>query len=73
MTTQKKLLDAAATLVAPGGRIVYSTCSVEPEENSGVVTQFLLKSTNFELVETQEFIPGSPSDGGYQVLLKRLS
>lgn len=70
-TTQKKLLDAAATLVAPGGRIVYSTCSVEPEENSGIVTRFLQKSTDFELVETQEFIPGDPSDGGYQVLLRR--
>ncbi|MGZ0170056.1 MAG: RsmB/NOP family class I SAM-dependent RNA methyltransferase [Planctomycetales bacterium] len=73
VATQKKLLDAAASLVGPGGRIVYSTCSVEPEENSGVVTQFLQKSTDFELVETQEFIPGSPSDGGYQVLLRRLS
>jgi 16S rRNA (cytosine967-C5)-methyltransferase len=73
VVTQKKLLDAAASLVAPGGRIVYSTCSVEPEENSGVVAQFLQKSSNFELVETQEFIPGDPTDGGYQVLLRRLS
>jgi 16S rRNA (cytosine967-C5)-methyltransferase len=72
VATQKKLLDAAASLVGPGGRIVYSTCSVEPEENSGVVTQFLEKSAGFELVETQEFIPGNPSDGGYQVLLRRL-
>jgi 16S rRNA (cytosine967-C5)-methyltransferase len=69
--TQNRLLSAAATLVAPGGKIVYSTCSVEPEENSGVVTQFLQKSTDFKLVETQEFIPGDPSDGGYQVLLRR--
>ncbi len=73
IVTQQKLLDAAASLVAPGGRIVYSTCSVEPEENSGVVTQFLQKSSEFELVETQEFIPGDPTDGGYQVLLKRMS
>lgn len=71
--TQKRLLAAAATLVAPGGRIVYSTCSVEPEENSGVVTQFLEKSTDFELLETQEFLPGKPADGGYQVLLRRKS
>lgn len=69
--TQKRLLSAAATLVAPGGRIVYSTCSVEPEENSGVVSQFLEKSTDFELLETQEFLPGKPADGGYQVLLRR--
>lgn len=73
VATQKKLLDAAASLIAPGGRIVYSTCSVEPEENSGVVTQFLQKSTDFELIETQEFIPGDPTDGGYQVLLRRVS
>ena len=73
VATQKKLLDTAASLVAPGGRIVYSTCSVEPEENSGVVTQFLQKSTDFELIETQEFIPGDPTDGGYQVLLRRVS
>jgi 16S rRNA (cytosine967-C5)-methyltransferase len=71
--TQKRLLAAAATLVGPGGRIVYSTCSVEPEENSGVVTQFLDKSTDFELLETQEFLPGKPADGGYQVLLRRKS
>lgn len=73
VATQQKLLDAAASLVSPGGRIVYSTCSVEPEENSGVVTQFLQKSSDFELVETQEFIPGAPTDGGYQVLLRRRS
>ncbi len=71
VVTQQKLLDAAASIVAPGGRIVYSTCSVEPEENSGVVTQFLQKSSDFELVETHNFIPGNPTDGGYQVLLKR--
>ena len=71
VVTQQKLLGAAASLVAPGGRIVYSTCSVEPEENSGVVTQFLQKSSDFELVETHNFVPGNPTDGGYQVLLKR--
>ncbi len=71
VVTQQKLLDAAASIVAPGGRIVYSTCSVEPEENSGVVTQFLQKSSDFELVETHNFMPGNPTDGGYQVLLKR--
>jgi 16S rRNA (cytosine967-C5)-methyltransferase len=38
---QRVLLEAAARLVAPGGRLVYSTCSIDPEENEGVVAAFL--------------------------------
>lgn len=38
---QKQLLDAAAKLVSPGGILVYSTCTLEPEENSRQVEAFL--------------------------------
>jgi 16S rRNA (cytosine967-C5)-methyltransferase len=41
---QLVLLEAAARLVAPGGRLVYSTCSIDPEENEQVVAAFLKSS-----------------------------
>jgi 16S rRNA (cytosine967-C5)-methyltransferase len=48
--TQLGLLDRVRSLVAPGGRIVYSTCSSEPEENEAVVAAFLERATEFSIL-----------------------
>lgn len=45
---QKKLLEAAAPLVKQGGRLIYSTCTVDQEENDGVATAFLESHPDFE-------------------------
>lgn len=45
---QAELLDAAATIVAPGGVLVYATCSLEPEENEAQVEAFLARNSAFE-------------------------
>jgi 16S rRNA (cytosine967-C5)-methyltransferase len=44
---QSAILDAAATMVKPGGRVVYATCSLEPEENDEVVRAFLGRHLEF--------------------------
>jgi len=44
---QRALLAAAAALVRPGGLLVYATCSLEPEENSDIVTKFLARHPRF--------------------------
>ena len=46
---QKKILNAAASLVRPGGLLVYAVCSCEEEENEAVVTSFLAKRKDFAL------------------------
>ena len=48
---QTRLLANAARAVKPGGRLIYSTCSVEPDENEAVVKTFLENHENFSLGE----------------------
>ncbi len=51
MNIQKQLLEKAVTLVRPGGRVVYSTCSLAPEEDEHVVNEILKKHKKFKVVE----------------------
>lgn len=66
---QLSLLQAAAKSLKPGGRIVYSTCSIEPEENEQVVVAFLRRNSRFDLQRQIAAEPGRPADGGFLALL----
>ena len=69
---QAEILDACAPRVAPGGLLVYSTCSNEPEENEAQVTAFLERHPEFSLEESRESIPfESGTDGAFAARLKR--
>ena len=67
---QLRLLLAAADRLRPGGRIVYSTCSIEPEENSAVLEAAGHFRQKLKLEVMNEIVPGRPADGGFQSLLR---
>jgi 16S rRNA (cytosine967-C5)-methyltransferase len=69
--TQKRLLQLGLSRLKPGGRLVYSTCSIEPDENSRVVQAVLSQMPGYEFIRESKHIPGKPADGGYQALIHR--
>ncbi|NTU52190.1 MAG: 16S rRNA (cytosine(967)-C(5))-methyltransferase [Chlorobiaceae bacterium] len=72
-TLQATLLDRAATLLRPGGILVYATCSVETEENELQADAFLQRHPEFVAERSQLTLPGSRVgfDGGFAVRFRR--
>lgn len=69
--TQRKILEAALPCLKPGGRLVYSTCSIERSENLGQVEAFLADHPELELVETREALPfRDKTDGAFAALIR---
>ena len=69
---QSEILARAAEHVAPGGILVYSTCSNEPEENGGQVAAFLAAHPGFEEVGRRESVPFvSGHDGAFACAMRR--
>jgi 16S rRNA (cytosine967-C5)-methyltransferase len=69
---QLELLHRSAEQLRPGGPLVYSTCSLEPEENRGVIEAFLHKHPGFTLEQERELLPfNAQCDGAYVAVLRR--
>lgn len=68
-TLQQSILQRAAKCVAPGGRLVYATCSVLPQENEQQIQAFLQACPEFEVVPVNEVlkarIPNLPMQGDF--------
>jgi 16S rRNA (cytosine967-C5)-methyltransferase len=63
---QDLLLSAAALLLKPGGRVVYSTCSIEPEEDGELVRLWLEKHPGWKTITESIWLPGEHgADGSY--------
>ncbi|WP_316013214.1 RsmB/NOP family class I SAM-dependent RNA methyltransferase [Roseobacter sp. HKCCA0434] len=68
---QAEVLDAAAALVAPGGKLIYATCSVLPSENDEQVAAFLARTPGWACRERVQMLPPDPGDGFFAAWLER--
>lgn len=68
---QKEILDRAAAQVRPGGRLVYSTCTLNKKENEKQVESFLASHPDFELDKQETIDPGKDHGGFYIARLFR--
>ncbi len=68
---QWRILKSASTKVAVGGVLLYSTCSLEPEEDENLLADFLRISPGWELVWSRRLLPTPAYDGAYAALLRR--
>lgn len=69
---QLQILENASAAVSPGGRLIYSTCSIDPIEDSGVVKEFLALHNNWRCVAEKLVFPfESETDGAYAARLVR--
>jgi len=68
--TQRQILEHALACLQPGGRLVYSTCSLEPEENRGQIDAFLADHPELELQAIREALPfRDGTDGAFAACL----
>jgi 16S rRNA (cytosine967-C5)-methyltransferase len=70
--TQLQLLEQAVQVLKPGGTLVYSTCSLEAEENRQIIEAFLSSNLRINLVQERQVLPITEDvDGAYVARLRR--
>ena len=68
---QAVMLDALWPLLAKGGKLLYATCSIMPEENGEQVDAFLKRQSDARLLDAEQLLPAADHDGFYYALLQK--
>lgn len=73
LKTQREILDQYSSMLKPGGKMVYATCSVLPSENEKQVEAFIERNSLFKLTKHQTILPNKDGfDGFFMALLEKL-
>jgi 16S rRNA (cytosine967-C5)-methyltransferase len=68
IATQRRILEGASGMVKPGGRLIYSTCSILLEENEDQIDWFISENPGYEILDYrtlwQECVGGEPPTEG---------
>ncbi|MCP1108808.1 16S rRNA (cytosine(967)-C(5))-methyltransferase RsmB [Ohessyouella blattaphilus] len=71
-TLQQEILAVVKAYVKPGGKLLYSTCTINKRENEDNTGKFLAANPDFSLVSEKQYLPGiDPGDGFYIALMQR--
>jgi len=70
---QSRLVHAVIPLLKPGGTLVYSTCSIETEENRGTIAGIVVQFTDLRKLDEVALMPSPVNDGAYAALLGPLA
>ena len=71
--TQAAILDALWSLLAIGGKLLYATCSVFPDENSAQIDAFLVRQSGVKRLYEEQLLPQDDNDGFYYALLQKVA
>ncbi len=68
---QKDILEAMGRCLKPGGTLLYSTCSIEPEEDDLQIETFLQRHPEFTLKQSRLLLPDTEHDGAFAAVLQK--
>lgn len=59
---QRKIIDKVIKVLTPGGRLIYSTCTMEPEENQELIRSVLKDNPDLQPIDLSEYLPYKPDN-----------
>ncbi len=71
-TVQSKILKNASTYLKKGGKLLYSTCTINRKENEECVNAFLDNNNGYRLVKEKLYLPTDDNDGFYAAIIERV-